>query len=220
MSLPHTRQSLLLRLRRRSSDAWSEFLEIYELAIYDYCRRRGLQDADARDVTQEVLAVVGDKVEQWKDDPSAGKFRGWLFRVAHNIAVDKFVEQSKRAGIGGDFQIPEGQLLTGKSSAGDCAPGDSAELQSTAFRREYRRKLMHWAADQIRPTVKEASWKSFWLTAIEGNTPESVAAQLGLSVGSVYASKFRIIARLRQTVRKFDAQDEFEESLREDFRQS
>ncbi len=207
MSLPQTRQSLLLRLGQRSSDAWSEFLEIYELAIYDYCRRRGLQDADARDVTQDVLAAVGDKVEKWKHDPDQGKFRGWLFRVAHNIAVDKFVEQSRRAAPGGDPIAAE-------------RIEEDGEMSAAAFRREYRRKLLHWAAEQVRPTVKEKSWYSFWRTAIEGHPAEKVAEQLEMSVGNVYAAKFRIIARIRQTIRKFDDQGDLEDALREDFNQS
>ena len=95
--LPQTRHSLLLRLRDHSNDAWLEFLEIYEQAIVDYARRRGLQEADARDVSQEVLAAVSHKVEQWQADPAKGKFRGWLFRVARNIAVDKVVQLARSA---------------------------------------------------------------------------------------------------------------------------
>ena len=59
--LPQTRHSLLVRLRENSADAWSEFLEVYEQSIYRFARRRGLQDADAWDVTQDVLAAVEKK---------------------------------------------------------------------------------------------------------------------------------------------------------------
>ena len=70
--LPQTRQSLLLRLRQRSSDAWPEFLEVYEQAIYSFSRSRGLQDADAWDVTQEVLSAVDKKIGSWDNDPEKG----------------------------------------------------------------------------------------------------------------------------------------------------
>ena len=63
--LPATRQSLLLELGRRSDAAWAEFLGVYEQAIYRVCRSKGLQDADARDVTQEVLAAVHARVADW-----------------------------------------------------------------------------------------------------------------------------------------------------------
>lgn len=192
--LPVTRQSLLIRLRESSGEAWSEFLEIYEQAIYRFARYRGLQDADAWDVTQEVLSAVESKIESWQFDKLKGSFRGWLFRVARNIAADKIVEQTRRAAAGGDSRVAE--LL--------AALPETSEQQSTAFWTEYRRTLMNWAAKQIQDDVKETSWQSFVRSAIEGQTAETVAADLGISVGSVYAAKFRIVARIRKLVARFD----------------
>ncbi len=50
--------SLLLRLGRAPSDqaAWEEFVDRYGAKIYAWCRAWRLQDADAQDVTQAVLA--------------------------------------------------------------------------------------------------------------------------------------------------------------------
>lgn len=197
VDLPQTRQSLLLRLGQHSKDAWSEFLEVYEQAIYRFSRRRGLQDADAWDVTQDVLAAVEKKLDSWEFDPAKGKFRGWLFRVARNMAVDKVIQQSRRAAASGDTRV--GQLL--------AEFPESQEEQSTVFQVEYRRTLMHWAVEQIKPEFKETSWRSFLLTAVDGHKPEQVAKDLGISVGSVYAAKFRIVARIRKLVARFDDDD-------------
>ena len=208
--LPQTRKSLLLRLGQRSGDAWSEFLEIYEQAIVDYARRRGLQEADARDVTQEVLAAVTNKVEQWNADPSKGKFRGWLFRVARNIAVDKVIEQSRRVAASGDSRVA--QMLADQ-------PGHE-DHESTVFWMEYRRTVMQWAAEQVKPEVKETSWQAFLLTAVEGKKPEDVAKQLNVSVGSVYAAKFRIVSRIRKFVSQFDDSENAEADLLNEFRKN
>ena len=60
--IPDTRSSLILRLADNvDGEAWDEFVEIYEPFIYRYARRRGLQDADARELVQDVL---GDLVSQ------------------------------------------------------------------------------------------------------------------------------------------------------------
>ncbi len=193
-SLPHTRQSLLLQLRDRSHDAWQEFLEIYELAIYRSCRRRGLQDADASDVTQEVLTAVDLRVDSWKADGEQGSFRGWLFRVARNIAVDRLIERSKQATASGDTLMTE--IL-------NQVPATAAD-EEEAFRTEYRRALMTWAADQVRPRFSEASWNSFWSTAIEGRPASEVAQELGVSVGSVYTAKCRVFARIRAVMDGLD----------------
>ena len=192
--LPQTRQSLLVRLQGHSSDAWAEFLEIYERAILNYAQSRGLQDADARDVTQEVLAAVTRKIESWDPDTSRGTFRGWLFRAARNIAVDRIAKQSKQAIASGDTRVA--QMLSE-------AP-DINENESDVFRAEYRRKVFHWAAEKIRPEVKTTSWQSFWLTSVDGQKVEDVAQQLGMSVGSVYAAKFRIVSKIREIVSQLD----------------
>lgn len=205
--LPPTRQSLLIRLREKGGDAWPEFLEIYQQAIYGFARRRGLQDADAWDVTQEVLAAVEKKLDSWQDDPAKGTFRGWLFRVARNMAADKVIEQSRRAAASGDTQVAQ-QL---------AELPDSPEQQSSIFWVEYRRTLMNWAVERIQGDFQESSWQAFLATAIEGQRPDEVAQRLGISVGSVYAAKFRIIARIRKLVEQYDdnpqAGDELFQSL-------
>lgn len=206
--LPKTRQSLLLRLSQKSGEAWSEFVQVYEQSIYSYARRRGLQDADAWDVTQDVLAAVEAKVGSWDPDPAAGKFRGWLFRVARNIAVDKIMATTKRAAASGDSQVAN--ML--------AAYPQDLEQESSLFWVSYRRKLLRWAAEKVKPDFKATSWQSFWLTSVEGKKPEQVAEQLGLSVGSVYAAKFRIVNRIRAIVERLDDADVVDEDLLSEFR--
>lgn len=56
---PETRPSLLVRIRDISDQvAWQEFVEIYAPLIHAYSLRRGLQDADAADVSQQVLQSI------------------------------------------------------------------------------------------------------------------------------------------------------------------
>lgn len=53
---PETRQSLLVRLRDRDdARAWEDFVKIYEPLLYRLIRRRGLQHADAQELTQDAL---------------------------------------------------------------------------------------------------------------------------------------------------------------------
>ena len=83
-----TRASLLVRVRDATDGpAWVQFVQVYSPLIYGYARKRGLQDADAADVTQDVLAVVARSVRRLDYDPAKGSFRGWLFTVVrHQLA--------------------------------------------------------------------------------------------------------------------------------------
>src|SRR5438067_13267951 len=80
--IPRTRASLLVRLRDpRDEAAWTEFVNLYAPLIYGYLRKQGLQDADAVDLSQEVISAVAGAVGRLDYDPHRGTFRTWLFTV-------------------------------------------------------------------------------------------------------------------------------------------
>src|SRR5262245_38461134 len=87
--IPTTRASLLFRLRDPQDHvAWMAFVEVYEPAIYRHFRKRGLQDADARELTQELLIAVNRQIATWDLAKERGSFRGWLRRVARNRVIN------------------------------------------------------------------------------------------------------------------------------------
>lgn len=192
--IPQTRESLLLQLGMHSEDAWSEFLAVYEQALYRFCRAKGLQDADANDVLQGVLAAVLKRIPTWDPDSSKGSFRGWLFRVARNIAVDVIDRRAKKATASGDSQVARMLLEI----------PDRESLQELSFEDEYQKSLFDWASKQVKSEVREITWMSFCLTAIDGQKAEQVAEQLDIPVGSVYTAKCRVVARIRAKIADMD----------------
>ena len=201
--LPQTRQSLLIRLAAHSDRAWAEFLEVYERALYGYCRANRLQDADAEDVTQEVLAALVQRVPDWNSDRNQGSFRGWLFRVARNISVDLVTARARQAIGSGDANV-RAMLAEVPQSEMD---------QQAVMESEYRRSLFQWAAARAKSEVQDVTWQSFHRTAVQGQKADAVATQLGVPVGSVYTAKCRVVARIRSMVAELDDEFEPDESL-------
>ncbi|MCA8951436.1 MAG: sigma-70 family RNA polymerase sigma factor [Planctomycetes bacterium] len=191
---PRTRQSLLIELGRRSDDAWAEFLGVYEHAIVRYCRSLGLQDADARDATQEVLTAVHERVPTWEPSAAKGSFRAWLFRVARNVAVDAIAARARRTPARSASEV-ERTL----AELADPGADHGAGLDT-----EYRRTLLEWAANEVRAEVQEVTWQAFRRTAVDGRPAGDVAAELGLPVGSVYTAKCRVVARIRDKVARLE----------------
>ena len=72
------------------------------------------------------------------------------------------------------------------------------------FSIEYRRSVFRWAADQVRPKVKPSTWKAFWRTSVDDEPVDVVAAELGMSVGTVYVARSRVMARLQDTATRFE----------------
>ena len=197
--LPETRNTLILRLHDRQDDeAWNEFISIYEPLVYRLARSKGLQDADARNVSQEVLIAVAQAVERWDPDPKRGRFRDWLFCIARNLVINFLTRHKHRALGSGDSGIAD--LLN------QYVDPNSDEAEQ--FDLEYRRELFRWAAGEVQKQVSRTTWQAFYMTSVEGRSATETAKQLGMSVGTVHVARSRVRGRLRQAVLHHQAAEE------------
>jgi RNA polymerase sigma factor (sigma-70 family) len=194
-----TRPSLLIRLRDSGDErAWSEFMEIYGPLVYRLAKRRGLQEADAQDLAQDVFRAVARAIERYDPDPARGSFRGWLSRIANNLIINCLSAQRRH---------PRGTGDTGMQRMMEDRPDTSRE-ESALFEVEYRRRLLTWAAARVRGAFSQATWEAFWQTAVEGRPPREVAEALGVSIGTVYQYKSRVVIRIRREIEQFDTESD------------
>jgi RNA polymerase sigma-70 factor (ECF subfamily) len=196
---PATRPSLLVRLRDPQDErAWEEFVEIYGPLVHRLARRRGLQDADASDLAQEVFRAVAGAIDRYDPDPAAGSFRGWLFTIARNLLVNLLAARRR---------LPRGTGDTDVRRLLEERPAPDVE-ETALFEAEYRRGLLDWAAGRVRGEFSEAAWQAFWRAGVEGRPADEVAGSLGLTVGTVYQYKSRVVARLRREIERVEGEAE------------
>lgn len=182
-----TRPSLLIRIRDPAdAPAWEDFVRIYTPLIHGYCRQRGLQDADAADVAQEVMRSVMQAMPRFEYDPHVGSFRGWLLTVTRN-KVNNFLGARERKMQTATDAMPVGRIET-----------QSLTAEEAQWDQDYHQRLFDWASEKIRQEVKPATWQAFWITALEDRPAEAAAGATGLSVGAVYVARSRVTARLRE----------------------
>jgi RNA polymerase sigma-70 factor (ECF subfamily) len=190
--------STLLVLLQNPEDqrAWAKFVLRYGPMVYAWCRRWGLQESDAEDVTQEVLTKLYCKIGGFAYDPAKGSFRGWLKTVAHHAWRDA-VEARRRPGAGaagGSAALDQLQAV--------AARDDLAE----SLEREFDGELYAAAAERVRGEVSARDWKIFAELAIVGRPGKEVAEELGMKVAAVFVAKSRVQQRLREAVRELDPQ--------------
>ena len=190
---PQTRASLLVRLKSpEDGAAWQEFVEIYRPVIYRIARRRGLQDADAQDLTQKVLLSISNAFPSWEKRDESVRFRHWLRRVARNAIVNALTRKPKDAAVGGTAVQ---DLLA------DQPRDETIDHEVTL---EHRRELFCRAAGVVRTEVAPDTWRVFQLAVIEDLPIEEVAKQVGKSVGAAYACRGRVMNRLRRAVERLE----------------
>jgi RNA polymerase sigma factor (sigma-70 family) len=186
-----TRASLLARLGNpQDGAAWQKFVELYGSLVYGFARQRGLQDADAADLTQEVFLAVARAAGRWQYDPRQGSFRGWLYGITRN----KFARFLQRRGAG---PVGSGDSNTRRYLEEQPSPEPGPEA---AWEQEFQQQLLRLAAARIQGSFAPTTWQAFWRTAVEGKSAGDVAAELGLSIGAVYVARSRVLARLAEQV--------------------
>jgi RNA polymerase sigma-70 factor (ECF subfamily) len=185
----HTRPSLLVRVRDpRDEQSWKLFVELYTPPVLRYCRLRGLQDADAADVAQEVMAQVARSLHGFRYSPERGRFRDWLGTVARR-KVNRFLTKRSRntCGIGGEET----------ADAIDHVTAGQADAEWTA---EFNAQILRAALDRVRPLVGAKSWQAFAHVWLENHSAAETAAALDMTLQAVYVAKSRVLKRLEQEI--------------------
>ena len=183
-SPPETRASLILRLKNAEDvAAWNDFVAIYAPVLFRVACRHGFQIADAENLIQEVLLSISRALPQWLQREDRGSFRAWLLKIARNEAVDMLARRATRP-LGKDGLEAERLLAEVPDHRGDL---------SSQFDLEYEQAVFQWAAAQVRDSVSDTTWQSFWLTHVEALSVDRVAQQLKMRTGTVYVARGRVM---------------------------
>ena len=178
-----TQPSLLLRIRDASDEeSWRTFVSIYAPLIYRSCRRRGLQDADAADVGQEVLVQVARSIREFEYQPARGRFRDWLGAVVRN-KVSRFLENKGR-GMRGVVVYESMENLGVAEADGEWVA-------------EFHVRLLSAALGRIRDCFEPPTWSAFEGVWLQDRASNEVARDLALPIEAVYQAKSRVLKRLR-----------------------
>jgi RNA polymerase sigma-70 factor (ECF subfamily) len=170
------------------SAAWERFFRLYKPLVYSWCRREGLQQADALDVCLDVLSGMRDTIHTYRQ----GHFRGWLRVVTRNRVTDFHRKRCRRERVVGGSSFAERvrQLPDSRQQADEA---EEACDQAALYRRAA--KLV---AEDFR---NEKYWPAFERYVIHQRPAAEVAAELGLSRETVYQIRKRVLRRLREEFR-------------------
>ncbi len=184
-----TSLSLLDRIRETSdSESWGRLVSLYRPLLKRWVLRYEVQDSDADDIVQEVLAVVLNDLPTFQHNKRTGAFRSWLRTILVN-RVREFWRARK-------YQ----PVATGTSSLDEKLnqlQDDASEL-SQIWNREHDeyvlKRLLKAVQSQFEPKTREA----FHRQVVDGQKAERVAQVLEMSTSGVYMAKSRVLSALRR----------------------
>jgi RNA polymerase sigma-70 factor (ECF subfamily) len=176
-----TRPSLLVRIRDpRDAESWNTFVGTYAPVVYRYGRRRGLQEADAADVTQEVMAEVARLIHTFEYQPQRGHFRDWLLALTRFKLMHFFRHRGRNVA----------------EPAGEAA----GEGEDSEWTDEFNAQVLRSALERCRPHFEAATWRAFervWLDNVPG---PAAARELDVPIEAVYVAKSRVLKRLKEEI--------------------
>ena len=76
----------LVRAARSEPEAFNALYCRYRTRLYWYLRTRSATDEDAADLTQQTFLQAWDALPRYQE--RGGSFAAWLFRIAHNLALN------------------------------------------------------------------------------------------------------------------------------------
>lgn len=158
----------------------------YEPFLRQLARRRGVPERHVPDVVQQILLAVARSIDGGTADGHDASFCRWGSTVARNVVIKFMTRECKHDAAGGTDRV---ELLTQIPSEPDVSHVS-----------DYEHELIVWAAEQVRSELQTNSWLAFTGTLVEGRSVAEMSDELGVSAGSIYMSRSRILARIRTKI--------------------
>ena len=180
-----TSPSLLDRLKSSPEDTdWEQLVSVYTPVIHGWLRRYSASAQDVDDVVQEVMSVVIRKLPLF-ERARLGSFRAWLRTITVNCLRESWRSKKFRPSTGSDFE----QVLD--------FLGDPGSELSRIWDAEYDERVLQSLLGQVQSQMTDSTWEMFRRVAVEGESSESVAADLGVTVNALYIARSRVMTKLR-----------------------
>ena len=202
-----TSTELLRQAQANNQGAWEQLVNLYSRRMYRWCRRAGLQSADAGNVVQESLQAVARKLGEFRRDRPGDTFRGWLRRITDNKIRDHFRREGRALdaatggtdgyqrllGLGKDPQQLEQNTLSASEHA-DQPTWDTSVVEALSPHAEG----LHEQIEEVRNEISQRDWKFFWRVVVDGQSAADVGREFGVTANTVRLVKMRVLRRLRK----------------------
>jgi RNA polymerase sigma-70 factor (ECF subfamily) len=210
---------------RAGQVALSQLCQTYWYPLYAYVRRRGHSAADAQDLTQAFFTRLLEKNVIQVADPQKGKFRSFLLATLKDFLANER-RRAKTLKRGGgrwplSLEFEAGEARYRREPADERTPED-------LFQRRWALTVLEQTLARLRAEYEKAGKQELFerlkdcLGAQSVKSYQTIAAEAGMTEGSIKVAVHRLRARYRDLLRDEVAQtvgatDNLDDEVRELF---
>ena len=188
-----TSQSLLHRLQHDQDDEnWFQFSRIYGPLIQRWMRQQNVNETDADDLSQDVMAVISRKLKDFNHAGRTGSFRAWVKNIVVNCIRNHWRKWAKIDARGGSTWEDQVRQLEDPKS----------EL-SLLWDKQHDQHVLSAVLETAKPRFESTTWKAFEMLALKNESVENTANALELSKNAVCVAKSRVLATVRKLAEGF-----------------
>lgn len=187
--MSQTSITLLNSLQRQDDPAtWDRLVTLYRPLLLTWLHKYDVQSSDAEDLAQEVLMAVSKELQAFDHNGRTGAFRTWLRSILVNRLRNFWRARGRRpkASDESDIERRLSQL------------DDPASEMSLLWNKQHDVHVVQELLASAEPNFTVETWTAFTRVAIDGERPDAVAVELGISLNAVFIAKSRVLSRLRQ----------------------
>ncbi len=181
-----TPASLLYRLRQPEDvTAWVRFVDLYTPLMFHWAQKLGQQESDCADLVQDVFLILWRKLPEFKYD-SEKSFHAWLKTIFLNRYRSRMRKRSSAT-------------MNSPSSDEDFSIADFSDRLADDDDTRY---LIRQAFRLIEAEFSVQQQQVFRNYVLQEQPPDQVSKEFGISLGTVYGIKSKILSRLRQELQQ------------------
>jgi RNA polymerase sigma-70 factor (ECF subfamily) len=188
LKYPTTSKTLLERIAAGDEISWDDFYNRYCGIIRNLAKFKGLNDAEADDICQQVMLQFFKQSKTFKFDPDIARFRTYFGKIINSRIKDHFRRKK---------EVPSDEIEP------EPFEGKTDEL----FLTEWRKMILQEAERELKNRVAPETFQAYELYAVQSRPVEKVAAYLNCSVNQVYQAKKRCFAMMREILIRMNEQD-------------
>ena len=198
--IPETSTTLLKDIAQDAQQVrWNEFVARYRPMMEAFMRER-FPSLEADDIIQETLAALCKAIPSYRYAPDEkGHFHNYLTGILRNKALRQLRKEQRQS------EIAElvGSRVPRDRDGRAVAPRPPSDIMAAAADQSYREALFELALRQFLAdnSIADRTKRIFERTAINGESPEAVAAAFKMTRHAVDQAKSRAMARLREIVK-------------------